>query len=64
MVQGYKALSFLAINEFGVPPHWHWMTDTIENLKVEVIENVKDFGLRLIKNIDENFVAEHKQKPV
>ena len=27
MVQGYKALSFLAINEQGVPPNWHWYSE-------------------------------------
>ena len=53
MVQGYKALTFLALNEDGVPPHWHWETDTVENIELDVIENVKDFGLELIKKIDE-----------
>jgi hypothetical protein len=57
MVRGYKVLTFIALNEDGVPPHWHWKTDTVENLEEEVIISVKDFGLKLIKKIDENFVA-------
>jgi hypothetical protein len=56
MVQGHKVLTFLALNEYGVPPHWHWETDTIENLEEDVIDNVKDFGMKLIKMIDEDFV--------
>ncbi|MHA2031386.1 MAG: M28 family peptidase, partial [Candidatus Kariarchaeaceae archaeon] len=56
MVRGYKVLSFLALNEDGVPPHWHWKTDTVENLEEEVIISVKDFGVKLIKKIDEDFV--------
>jgi hypothetical protein len=51
MVRGYKVLSFLAVNEQGVPPHWHWKTDTIENLEEEVIVNVQEFGLKLIQKI-------------
>ncbi len=53
MVRGYKVLSFLALNEEGVPPHWHWKTDTIENLEEETMVTVKDFGLKLIQKIDE-----------
>lgn len=57
MVRGYKVLSFLALNEDGVPPHWHWKTDVIENLEEEVIVSVEDFGLKLIKKIDKNIVT-------
>ena len=57
-VRAYKGLSFLAVNEDGVPPHWHWKTDTIENLKEEVIISVKDFGFKLIKKTDEDFAKD------
>ena len=53
MVRGYKVLSFLALDEYGVPLHFHWMTDTIENLEEETMVTVKDFGLKLIYKIDE-----------
>ena len=53
MVRGYKVLSFLALDEYGVPLHFHWMTDTIENLEEETMITVKDFGLKLIQKIDE-----------
>ena len=53
MVRGHKVLSFLALNEEGVPPHWHWKTDTIENLEEKTMITVKDFGLKLIQKINE-----------
>jgi hypothetical protein len=57
MVRGYKVLSFLALNDYGVPPHWHWKTDTIENLDEETMGIVKDFGLKLLSSIDEEVVS-------
>ena len=59
MVRGYKVLSFIALNEDGVPPHWHWETDTVDNLEENVIISIKDFAVKLIKKIDE-YLAETK----
>lgn len=52
MVRGYKVLSFLALNEHGVPPHWHWYNDIPENIEENNVENVRGFAKELIKAID------------
>jgi hypothetical protein len=54
MVRGFKVLSFLALNEYSVPPNWHWYTDTVENIDEVVISEIKEFAIKLIRKIDSN----------
>jgi hypothetical protein len=35
-----------------VLPDWYWATDTIENIDEDVIDEIKEFNLNLIKKID------------
>ncbi|MFW9993831.1 MAG: M28 family peptidase [Candidatus Odinarchaeota archaeon] len=52
MVRGYKVLSFLALNEKGVPPNWHWYTDTLENVQVDNLAVIETFVRKLLEVID------------
>ncbi|MHA1966410.1 MAG: hypothetical protein ACW964_01285 [Candidatus Hodarchaeales archaeon] len=55
MVRGYKALTFLAINEQNVPPNWHWYSEVPNNIDLETITNVKEFVQKLVEAIDQDF---------
>lgn len=33
-----RAMTLLAVNDHGVPPNWHWRTDTIDNVDPEALD--------------------------
>ncbi len=52
LVQGYRAMSIVALDEDGVVPNWHWETDRIENLEEKTLEEVERFVELLLEKID------------
>jgi hypothetical protein len=52
LVQGYRAMSVMALDEEGVLPNWHWETDRIENLDEKNLEDVERFVGILLEKID------------
>ncbi len=40
---GYRAISFLAIDDDHTIPHYHWHTDTIEHVDRDVVEFTERF---------------------
>ncbi len=51
--RGYKALSLMGLGESGGIAHWHWPTDTIENVDFELAEQGVRFALRMASALDE-----------
>jgi hypothetical protein len=52
LVRGYQALSILGLNEQGVPPNWHWPTDTFENVDENAVNTAAQFLRLMIEKID------------
>jgi len=52
LVQGYRAMSIVALDEDGVVPNWHWETDRIENLEERNLEDTERFVGILLDKID------------
>lgn len=40
LARGFKALTLIALGENGLPVHWHWHTDTVENVEKGNLEQV------------------------
>ncbi|MFX1507121.1 MAG: hypothetical protein ACFFDC_13660, partial [Promethearchaeota archaeon] len=53
LVKGYKALTFLALDENNLPPNWHWETDIVENIEENTLRITEDFIKLLVKAIDQ-----------
>lgn len=53
LVRGYQALSMLGLDERGVPPNWHWPTDTFENVDEDTLNTVAEFLRLMIEKIDD-----------
>jgi hypothetical protein len=52
LVRDYQALSMLGLDERGVPPNWHWPTDTVENVDEKTVNTVAEFLRLMIEKID------------
>jgi hypothetical protein len=59
--RGYQAILFLALDERGLIPNWHWQTDTIENIDFAVPQLTSDFILEMLKNLSEIFQLKLKK---
>jgi len=51
--RGYKALSLMGMGESDNIAHWHWPTDTLENVDFSLAEKGADFALRIASALDE-----------
>lgn len=49
---GYQAMSFLATDERGLLPNWHWLTDTPEGVDPECLRHCHDFAWELVLELD------------
>lgn len=50
--KGYSTLLLLATDAAGGLPHWHWPTDTLENVDFRVPELASRFALALLRRLD------------
>ena len=50
--RGYKVLSLMGLGPADEIPHWHWPTDTIENVDVLLAEKAADFALGIVSAMD------------
>ncbi|RJP72741.1 MAG: M28 family peptidase [Candidatus Abyssobacteria bacterium SURF_17] len=50
--RGYKVLSLMALDEADNIAHWHWPTDTIENVDVSLTERASEFALDITRSLD------------
>ncbi len=50
LARGYKAISIMALDADGLPAHWHWRDDTVENLDPETIERVAEFVTAMVRD--------------
>ena len=51
--RGYKTLSLMGLDESDGIPHWHWLTDTLENVDCSLAERGAEFALRIVSALDE-----------
>ncbi len=60
--RGYQAILFLALDERGMIPNWHWHTDTIENLDMSVPQLTSDFAFEMIMQFQKNLKQQLDKK--
>ncbi len=51
LARKHKAISFLALNDEGLLPNWHWPSDTYENVDIKTVETAVEFVYELLKEI-------------
>ena len=49
--RGYRVLSFMGLNEHGVPWPWHWHDDVLANVDRELIQLAAEFSWTLIQRL-------------
>lgn len=52
LINGYRAMSVMGLDEDGVVPNWHWETDVVENLNEKNLSDAETFVDLLLKKID------------
>lgn len=52
LVCGYKSLSRIALDDAGYPPHYHWRSDTPENVDPATPAAAREFTRRLLRRLD------------
>lgn len=50
--RGYKTLSLMGLDESDGINHWHWPTDTLENVDFSLSERGAEFALRIVAALD------------
>lgn len=51
---GYPCTTLIALDNDQLIPHWHWYTDTVENIDEKTIRQTADFAAELIRRLDGN----------
>ena len=49
--RGYHTILFLATDDRGMIPNWHWPTDTITNIDFKVPQLASDFAFAMIEDL-------------
>jgi len=49
--RGFDALTIIALDERGIPLNYHWYNDTLEYIEEDNLKKVKDFVLKIIKEL-------------
>jgi len=52
LVRGYRTLSLIALDDAGYPPHYHWRSDTPENIDPATPAAALEFTRRLLRRLD------------
>jgi len=60
--RGYHAILFLALDERGLIPNWHWHTDTIENVDMSVPQLTADFAFEMVMELQKNLKQKLEKK--
>ncbi|MBS3949132.1 MAG: M28 family peptidase [Peptococcaceae bacterium] len=58
LVRGYKAVSFLSMNDEGLLPNWHWPTDTFANVELKTVETAVEFVAELVADLGQQKTQE------
>jgi len=53
LARGYSAISFLAVDEAGLLPNWHWLSDTYENVEEGTLNQGQQFVAHLLQRLDQ-----------
>lgn len=49
LARGFKAMTLMGFDSYGVPVNWHWKTDTSRNVEPEMIDRVTDLVTNMIR---------------
>ncbi len=52
LTKGYRGISLMAFDPRGGLPHWHWKTDTVENVDAGTLACGVQFAARLVRRLD------------
>lgn len=52
--RGYQAVTIFALDDGGVPPHWHQTADTHDTVSIETVQVAADLVLSLIRQLDQD----------
>jgi hypothetical protein len=52
--RGYRVLSFMGLNDAGVPQPWHWHDDTLPNLDTNLVNQAADFAWAMLNQLSES----------
>ena len=50
--RGYKVLSLMGLGTADEIPHWHWPTDTLENVDGSLSEKAAHFACGIVSALD------------
>ncbi len=50
LARGFKAVSIMAFDPFGVPVNWHWKTDTADTVDAALIETTAEFVTAMVRD--------------
>lgn len=53
LARGYRAISFLAVDEAGLLPNWHWLSDTYENVTECTLNQGQQFVAHVLERLDQ-----------
>ena len=53
LARGYQAISFLAVDDHGLLPNWHWLSDTLENVDENTLNRGQQFVSYLLEQLNE-----------
>ncbi|GAB4341789.1 MAG: M28 family peptidase [Candidatus Abyssubacteria bacterium] len=48
----YKTISLMGLDAGDAMPHWHWPTDTIENVDFALAERASEFAFEMVSELD------------
>lgn len=52
MEHGYRAMSVMALGAGGIPPNWHWTTDTAEHIEPAALETARRLVAGMVTVLD------------
>ncbi|MEW6723495.1 MAG: M28 family peptidase [Bacillota bacterium] len=53
LIKGYRGIGFLAVDERGLLPNWHWVTDTYENVDPKTVETALEFVWAMLEELNQ-----------
>lgn len=52
LLKGQRGMSLMAFDARGLLPHWHWRTDTIENIDAGTLRCATQFAVEIARDLD------------
>jgi len=49
LARGFKAMTLMGFSAQGVPPNWHWASDTSDNIEIDVVDRTAELVTDMIR---------------